>query len=75
MLLPFVWVKDKDSKSETQTPDLVQIVNKFLESFLEDTRISSKAENSVQNSLLEDTQPIWIPPYKMDPIEFKDLKE
>ncbi|WMV50544.1 hypothetical protein MTR67_043929, partial [Solanum verrucosum] len=62
--------------SETPTLELVPIINKFLKVFPKDLRsILSKREIDFGIDFLPDIQPIYIPPYRMDPSKLKELKD
>ncbi|TMW85145.1 hypothetical protein EJD97_023701 [Solanum chilense] len=64
------WVKD--SSSETPTLESVPVLSEFLEVFPEDfPKVPPEREIDFGIDLLPDTQPISIPPYRMDPLELK----
>ncbi|WMV29795.1 hypothetical protein MTR67_023180 [Solanum verrucosum] len=67
-----VWVRDTDF----ETPNLVSIivVNHFLE-VPDVPDIPPKREINFGIHLLLDMQPIYIPPYRMAPVELKELKD
>ena len=69
-------VRLKDSNSETPTLELVQVVNKFSDVFLEDLPgVSPIREIDFGIELLPDTQPKFISPYRMALAELRELKE
>ena len=69
-----VWVKD--SSSRTPTLETVPVVCEFPEVFPKDLpRVPPKREINFGIDLLPDTQPIFIPPYRMSQAELKELKE
>ena len=66
----------KDSSSETPSLESVLVVNKYSDVFPEDLLgIPPKREIDFNIDLLPDTQPIFIPPYRMTPVELRELKE
>ena len=73
-LYHLVWVKD--SILETLSHESVPIVCEFPDLFPKDLpRVPTEREIDFGIDLLPDTQPISIPPYRMDPAELKKLKE
>ncbi|KAH0650460.1 hypothetical protein KY284_030372 [Solanum tuberosum] len=68
--------KVRDMDSENPTLKSVPIVNEFLEVFPDDLPgVPPKREIDFDIDLFPDTQPIFIPPYRMDLAELKELKE
>ncbi|WMV33479.1 hypothetical protein MTR67_026864 [Solanum verrucosum] len=73
-LYNLVWVRD--TKFETATLELVPAVNEFLEVFPNDLLgVPLKREIDFGIDLLRDTQPIFIPPYRIALVELKKLKK
>ena len=69
-------VRVMDSSLETPTMESVLIVYAFPEVFPEDLpRVLSKMEINFGIDLLPDTQPIYIPPYRIAPAELMEFKE
>uniref|UniRef100_M1CYN1 Gag-pol protein n=1 Tax=Solanum tuberosum TaxID=4113 RepID=M1CYN1_SOLTU len=69
-------VRVRDVDSESPTLGSVPVVNEFLKVFPDDLPGSPPArEIDFGIDLLLDTQPIFIPPYRMAPLELKELKE
>ncbi|KAH0757840.1 hypothetical protein KY290_021333 [Solanum tuberosum] len=69
-------VRVKDSSSESPTLESVPVVSEFPEVFPEDLPgVPPEREIDFGIDLLQDTQPISIPPYIMAPAELKELKE
>ncbi|KAF3629492.1 putative ribonuclease H protein-like [Capsicum annuum] len=69
-------VRIKDTKSETPTIQSINVVNEFLDIFLENIPgVPLDREIEFGIDLLPDTQPISIPLYRMAPTELKELKE
>jgi len=69
-------VRFKDTKSETPTLQSVNVVNEFSDIFLDDLLgIPPDREIEFGIDLFPDTQPIYIPSYRMAPAELKELKE
>ena len=65
-------VQVKDSSSETTTLESVPVVNEFPKVFPKDfPRVPSEMEINFKIDLLQNTQPISIPHYKMAPAELK----
>ncbi|WMV57878.1 hypothetical protein MTR67_051263 [Solanum verrucosum] len=70
------FVRVNDSSVETSPIQLVPIVSEFLEVFPEDLPgVPPEREIDFGIDILPDTQPISIPPYRMAPVELKELKE
>ena len=68
------WVKD--SRSETSTIKLVPIVNEFQKVFPKDVpEVPPERKIDFGIDLIPDTQPIYIPSYRMAPAKLKELKE
>ena len=66
----------KDAILETPNLDSVPVVCEFPEVFSKDLPgVPPKREIDFGIDLLQDTQPISIPPYRMAPAELKELKE
>ena len=66
----------KDSSSEYPSLKTVPVVNEYSDIFLEDLPgISPEREIDFGIDLLSDTQPIYIPPYRMAPVELKERKD
>ena len=71
-LYHLVWFKD--SSSETPTLESVPVVNEFAEMFPEDfPKVPPKRK--IDFTLLQNTQPISFPPYRMALADLKELKE
>ncbi|KAH0658050.1 hypothetical protein KY289_026798 [Solanum tuberosum] len=69
-------VRVKDSSSESPTLESVLVVNEFPEVFPDDIPgVPPEREIDFGIDLLPDTQPIYIPLYRMAPAELKELKE
>ena len=69
-------VRFKDTKFETPTLQSVNVVNEFSNVFPDDLPgIPPDREIEFGIDLLPDTQPIYIPPYRMAPAELKELKK
>ena len=69
-------VRVKESSLETPTLESVPVVCEFPKVFEEDLlEVPPKREIDFGIDHLPDAQPISILPYKMDPIELKELKE
>ena len=69
-------VRVKDSSLETPSLESVLVVCEFLEVFPKDLPgVPSEREIDFGIDLLQDTQPISIPQYRMAPAELKELKE
>ncbi|WMV58721.1 hypothetical protein MTR67_052106 [Solanum verrucosum] len=66
----------KDSKIEVPSLQSISIVNEYPKVFPEDfPRIPLDREINFGIDVLPDTQPIFIPPYKMAPAELKELND
>ncbi|KAF3671894.1 hypothetical protein FXO37_07780 [Capsicum annuum] len=66
----------KDSSSESPSFESVPVVNEYSDVFFEDlSGIPPKREINFGINLLPGTQPIFIPPYRMAPVELKELKD
>ncbi|WMV37511.1 hypothetical protein MTR67_030896, partial [Solanum verrucosum] len=66
----------KDSKIEVPSLQSISIVNEYPKVFSEDLPgIPLDREINFGIDILPDTQPIFIPPYKMAPAELKELNE
>ncbi|WMV24317.1 hypothetical protein MTR67_017702 [Solanum verrucosum] len=71
-----ILVRVRDVESEALTLESVPIVKEFLEVFPNDLPgVPPKREIDFGIDLLPNTQPIFIPPYRMAPMELKELKE
>ena len=69
-------VRVRDENSEPPSIESVLVVNEFLDVFPEDlSGIPPEREIEFGIDLLPDTQPIYIPLYRMAPTELKELKE
>jgi len=69
-------VRVKDVDSETPSLESVPVVNEYPEVFPDDLPgIPPEREIYFGIDLLPITQPISIPPYRMAPVELKELKE
>ena len=69
-------VRVKDSSFETPSVESVLVACKFPEVFSEDLAgVPTKREINFGIDLFLDTQPISIPPYRMDLAELTKLKE
>ena len=69
-------VRVNDSSLKTPTLESVSVVCEFPEVFSEDLpRVLPEMEIDFGVDLCPDTQPIFIPPYRMAPAELKELKE
>ncbi|WMV45761.1 hypothetical protein MTR67_039146 [Solanum verrucosum] len=73
-LYHLVRVRDVDFQTPSLEP--VPIVKEFSEVFLDDLPgIPPEREIDFGIDLLPNTQPIFIPPYRLAPVELKELKE
>ena len=69
-------VRVKDTSFETPNLYLVPVVCENPEVFPEDLpKVPPEREIDFGIDLLQDTQPISIPPYRMSPVQHKELKE
>ncbi|XP_070041128.1 uncharacterized protein [Nicotiana tomentosiformis] len=69
-----VWVMD--TTAEAPTFESVPVMNEFLKVFLDELPgILPDREIDFGIDVMPDTHPISIPPYRMAPIELKELKE
>ncbi|WMV51445.1 hypothetical protein MTR67_044830, partial [Solanum verrucosum] len=69
-------VRVRDVESQTPSLESVSVVNEFPKVFPDDLPgIPPEWEIDFRIDLLLDTQPIYIPPYKMASVELKELKE
>ena len=69
-----VWVKD--SRHVTPALESVPVFSEFPEVFPKDLPgVTHRREINFRINLLSNTQPISIHPYRMDPVELKELKE
>ena len=69
-------VRDKDSSSKTPSLESIPVVSEYFDVFPEDLpRIPLERKIDFDIDLLPDTPPIFIPPYRMAPIELRELKE
>ncbi|KAF3626409.1 pEARLI1-like lipid transfer protein 2 [Capsicum annuum] len=69
-------VRVKDTSSETPSLESVLVINEFSDVFPKDLPgIPHEREIDFGIDLLPDTQPIFIPSYKMAPTELKELKK
>ena len=69
-------VRVRDVDSDSPSLESVPIVNEFLDVFPDDLPgIPLEREIDFGIDLLPDTNPISIPPYRMDPVELKELEE
>ncbi|KAH0651615.1 hypothetical protein KY284_031527 [Solanum tuberosum] len=69
-------VRVRDVESKTPSIESVSVVNELPKVFLEEfPGIPPKREIDFGIDLLPNTQPISIPPYRMAPVELKELKE
>ena len=69
-------VHAKDSSFESPSLESVLIVNEYSDVFPKDLPgIPPEWEINFGIDFLPDTQPIFIPPYRMTPAELKELKE
>ncbi|XP_070010749.1 uncharacterized protein [Nicotiana sylvestris] len=69
-------VRVADTTSEVSVPESVPVVNAFLEVFLDELPgIPPDREVDFRIDVLPDTRPISIPPYRMAPVELRELKE
>ncbi|XP_070025746.1 uncharacterized protein [Nicotiana sylvestris] len=69
-------VRVADTTSEVSVPESVPVVNEFLEVFPDEfPGIPLDREIDFGIDVLPDTQPISIPPYRMAPMELRELKE
>ena len=69
-------VQVRDENSETPSIESVSVVNEFVDVFPEELPdIHPEREIEFRIDLLPDTHPISIPPYRMAPVELKELKE
>ncbi|XP_070039614.1 uncharacterized protein [Nicotiana tomentosiformis] len=65
-----------DTDSEAPTLESMQVVNEFPEAFPDKLpRISLDGEIDFGIDVMPGTQPISIPPYKMAPVELRELKD
>lgn len=68
-------VRVRDIESETLSPESILVVNEFPKDFCDDfPDILPEREINFGIDLFSNTQPISIPPYKMAPVELKELK-
>lgn len=74
MSLSSVWVKD--SNSEGHSLHFISVVNEFLKVFPNDLPgVPPDREIDFRINLVLGTCPIFIPPYRMTPVELKEIKE
>ncbi|XP_070002002.1 uncharacterized protein [Nicotiana sylvestris] len=65
-----------DTRKETVSIENVPVVREFSDVFLEDLPgLPPIREIDFRIDLLPDTQPISIPPYRMAPVELRELKQ
>ncbi|XWS57101.1 hypothetical protein CRYUN_Cryun09bG0142600 [Craigia yunnanensis] len=65
----------KDTYTNAGSLDQIPIVNEFFDVFLEELLgLPPKKEIEFCINLIHDTNPISIPPYRMVPVELKELK-
>ena len=69
-------VRVKDVNSKTPSLASVPVDSEFPEVFPDDfSSISPKQEINFGIDVLPNAQPMYIPPYRMAPVELKELKE
>lgn len=69
-------VRVRDVEHKIIPIELVPVLNEFLDVFPNDLPgVPPKREIDFVIDLLPDTQPISIPPYRLNPAELKELKE
>ncbi|XP_070022562.1 uncharacterized protein [Nicotiana sylvestris] len=69
-------VRVQDMKVESLTIQSIPVVNEFPDVFFDELPgLPPEREIEFAIGLLPDTHPISIPPYRMSPLELKELKE
>lgn len=72
----YLLVRIRDVIFEAPSLELVLVVNEFSDVFMEESpSILPKRKIDFEIELLPDTQPIFIPPYRMAPSKLKELKK